>query len=229
MTQGRFEHVETWLFDLDNTLYPSSCDLFAQIDARMTSYITRLLDLPAEEARRLQKHYYREHGTTLSGLMARHRVDPRDYLAFVHDIDVSVVPPNPALDEALARLPGRKVIFTNGSVSHAQNVVDRLGITQHFSAIFDIEAAGYLPKPAPATYARLIDATATRPRAAAMFDDIALNLKAAHALGMTTVWIRTMRDYSPGGEPHEGDHIHHAADDLTLFLTERVAPLWTSR
>lgn len=219
MSGPDFSHVETWLFDLDNTLYPSSCDLFAQIDVRMTAYVARLLGIDAAEARALQKRYYVDYGTTLSGLIARHGVDARDYLDYVHDIDLTVVPENPTLDRLLAQLPGRKLVFTNGSFAHAENVVARIGIAHHFDDIFDIEAAEFIPKPAPESFQRLLHRTGLAPGRAAMFDDLARNLKEAHTLGMTTVWIRSAKSWAPPGAGDEDlGHVHHETDDLTAFL-----------
>ncbi len=217
-----FTHVETWVFDLDNTLYPSHCNLFAQIEARMGAFIAQRLDLPPDRAHAVRRQFYMEHGTTLAGLMKVHNIAPHDFLDFVHDIDLTPVTPNLELDTILSALPGRKVVFTNGSARHAQNVMHKVGITHHFEAIFDIEAANYVPKPAAATYDALIAATGCAPTRAAMFDDISRNLVAARALGMTTVWIRTPDDWSAGGlQTH--DHVHHIADDLTDFLKQIVA------
>lgn len=212
-------HVETWVFDLDNTLYPAECNLFAQVDRRMTEFIADFLGLPPEEARRLQKDYFRAHGTTLNGLMAVHGLTPAAFLDYVHDIDLSPVAPCPELDRILHRLPGRKLIYTNGSTAHAERVLARLGVERHFDDIFDIVAADYVPKPSPAPYARLVERGCFAPRGAVMFDDIAKNLRAAFDLGMTTVWIRTRSAWSGAHEPDEPqDHIHHVAEDLLSFL-----------
>jgi putative hydrolase of the HAD superfamily len=223
-----FSHVENWIFDLDNTLYPPSCDLFAQVDQRMTAFIGRYLDVDATEARRIQKDFYVEHGTTLSGLMKVHGLAPAEFLQFVHDIDVSAVTPDAAMGAAIRRLPGRKFVFTNGSVAHAENVIQRLGIAQAFDGIFDIVTARYEPKPQRGAYERLIEASGIDPVRAAMFEDIARNLEVPHALGMTTVWVRPG---APGPERHQqishegadGAHVHHVTDDLRSFL-EALAP-----
>lgn len=218
-----FSHIETWIFDLDNTLYPPSCDLFAQVDQRMTSFIARYLNVEAAEARRIQKDFYIEHGTTLSGLMSVYGLEPKEFLDFVHDIDVSAVMADVALGEAIASLPGHKMIFTNGSVAHAENVVRQLGIDHVFDGIFDIVTANYEPKPRRRAYECLIETTGIEPARAAMFEDIARNLEAPHALGMTTVWVRPGL---PGPERHQqlshegadGPHVHHVTDDLGSFL-----------
>jgi len=212
--------ADVWVFDLDNTLYPRDCNLFAQIDVKMKSFIGELLDVDIEEAHRIQKEYFRTHGTTLRGLMDNHGLAPTEFLDYVHDIDVSPVPPNPALDDVLHRLPGRKIIYTNGSVSHAENVSNRLGIRHHFDGIFDIIAADYNPKPARAPYEQMLREHDVDPTRAVMLEDIARNLEPAHALGMTTVWVRSEHDHSAMGA--EGDHVHHVIDDLVEWLDAQI-------
>ena len=212
---------DAWVFDLDNTLYPAHCNLFAQIDVRMRSFIARFLDIPEDDAFRLQKQYFREHGTTLRGMMLNHGLDPVPFLDYVHDIDVSAVPDCPDLVAALDALPGRKLIYTNGSVRHAENILAKLGIADHFDEIFDIVAADYVPKPQPEPYRQLIARHAIEPARAVMIEDIAANLKPAAALGMTTVWVQTPSAWSRHGS--DGDHIHHVVDDLGAWLSEVVA------
>jgi putative hydrolase of the HAD superfamily len=182
-------HIETWIFDLDNTLYPASANLFAQIDARMSAYIARLLSVPHEEAVRIQKHFFHTHGTTLSGLMREHDVQPSDFYGFVHDIDMEVLAEDARLVRALARLPGRKLVFTNGDAAYAGRVLARLGLSGSFEAVHDIEACGYVPKPDPAAYAAMCARQNVAPASALFMDDMARNLAPAKALGMTTVWI----------------------------------------
>ncbi|MCB2099223.1 MAG: pyrimidine 5'-nucleotidase [Rhodobacterales bacterium] len=208
--------TETWVFDLDNTLYPASCDLFSQVDRRMKAFIADYLSVPEDEAFRIQKQYFRDHGTTLRGLMTHHGMAPDPFLDYVHDIDLSAVAPNPALDRALAALPGRKVIFTNASVAHAERVMDRLGVTGRFDGLFDIHAADFEPKPRPAVYDRMVAALGIEPTRAVMVEDIARNLEPAAALGMVTVWVRT--DSHWGLDGADGDWVHHATDDLTAWL-----------
>ena len=210
-----------WVFDLDNTLYPASCDLFAAIDTRMRRFIAEALDVELEEARALQKRYFLDYGTTLRGLMNRHGTDPRPFLDYVHAIDVDVVPPSPALDSALGRLAGRKLIFTNASVGHARRVMGRLGVERHFEAVFDIEAAGYVPKPDPAVYRILVERYGLDPAKTVMIEDIARNLAPAAALGMTTVWVRTGSPWGADGK--DRGHVHHVADDLVAWLEAVVA------
>ena len=211
-----FDHVDTWIFDLDNTLYHSRHGLFDQVDRRITEYVERILNLPAEQARTVQKRYFQEHGTTLNGLVTLHGCDPADYLAYVHDIDYSIIPADPDLDAALHGLPGRKLIFTNGDVPHAERVTERIGIAHHFEGIFDIVASAYVPKPEPAVYDSLIVAHLIEPRSAAMFEDIARNLAPAKALGMTTVWVRN--DSAWAAASSDDGHIDHVVDDLTPWL-----------
>jgi putative hydrolase of the HAD superfamily len=208
--------IETWIFDLDNTLYPASCRLFDQIHALMTRFIAERLDLSPESALALQKTYFREHGTTLRGLMTVDRIDPDDFLAYVHEIDLSCVPPDPVLVAALAALPGRKIVHTNGSVRHAERLLEHLGIAASFCGIVDIAAAGYEPKPGFAGYHELLRRHQVAPSAAIMFEDMAKNLVPAAALGMTTAWIRGQADWAAAGSA--GDHIHHVVDDLGNFL-----------
>jgi putative hydrolase of the HAD superfamily len=216
-----FAAIDTWVFDLDNTLYPASCNLFDQIHRRMGEFIAELLGVDLEEAKHLQKIYFREHGTTLRGLMTVHGIDPAAFLDHVHRIDLSPVPRDAALAAALAALPGRKLVFTNGTVRHAENILSHLGIAGHFAGIFDIAACGYVPKPDPAGYAELVRRHAIDPRRAVMIEDMAKNLAPAAALGMTTVWLRGTIDWAREGA--EADYVHHVAEALTPFLAELVA------
>jgi putative hydrolase of the HAD superfamily len=213
--------AETWIFDLDNTLYPASCDLFAQVDVRIRDYIANFLGVEPDEAYRVQKEFFHMHGTSMRGMMENHGMDPDPFLDYVHDIDVTPVPPSPHLDAALAALPGRKIVFTNGSVAHADRVTKRLGIDHHFEVVFDIVASGYTPKPAPHVYDRLIDEHAIDPAKTVMVEDIARNLAPAAALGMTTVWIRTNSTW--GAEGAAVGYVHHVIDDLASWLVEIVA------
>ena len=210
------QHTGTWIFDLDNTLYPARCNLFAQVDQRIAEFVAAALDLDLVAARTLQKKYFREHGTTLSGLMQNHRIKPQDYLDYVHDIDVSGVPVSPELDGALSQLDGRKFIYTNGSTRHAENVTGQLGVMHHFEAIYDIVDADYRPKPDPAPYLDFVQRHNIDPAGAVMIEDMAGNLLPAAALGMATVWLRTHYEWSHDGS--DGEHIHHVTDDLVAWL-----------
>ena len=224
-TARSFAHVDTWVFDLDNTLYPHHVNLWQQVDARIGEFVGDWLNVSPEEARRIQKDYYRRYGTTMRGMMTEHGVRADDYLAYVHQIDHSPLEPNPAMGEAIARLTGRKLILTNGSTDHVDAVLARLGIAGHFDGVFDIIAAELEPKPAPQTYQRFLklhDVDATR---AAMFEDLARNLVVPHALGMTTVLVVPdgTRDVVREDWELEGRgalHVDHVTDDLTGFLQE---------
>jgi putative hydrolase of the HAD superfamily len=218
-----FASVKAWVFDLDNTLYPRSTNLFRQVDERIRAFVRRLLDVDEAEAERIQKTFYREHGTTLRGLMIRHDVDPDAFLEFVHDIDHSVVPADPALGDAILRLPGRKYIFTNGSRRHAERVAARLGFAHHFEDIFDIVEAEFVPKPERATYDRFVARYGIAPEQTAMFEDLARNLVVPKALGMTTVLVVPpgTREVFHGEWDYEGrddDHVDFVTDDLAAFL-----------
>jgi putative hydrolase of the HAD superfamily len=215
---SRLDEIETWIFDLDNTLYPASCRLFDQIHARMTSFITDRLDLTPEAALSVQKTYFREHGTTLRGLMTVNRIDPDEFLGFVHAVDLSCVPQDPVLVAALTALPGRKIVHTNGSQRHAERLLDHLGIAGSFCGIVDIATAGYEPKPALAGYHALLRQHSVTAATALMVEDMATNLVPAAALGMTTAWVRNRVDWA--AEASQGDHIHHVVDDLGQFLSD---------
>lgn len=219
--KDRLLEAEAWVFDLDNTLYPASSNLFAQIDQKMTCFIADFLDLDIDEANRLRKNYFREHGTTMRGMMDRHGMEPGDFLDYVHDIDLGSVVPNPALGEALGRIPGRKIIFTNGPQAHARRVMDRLAIGPHFEAVFDIVEADYVPKPEPRVYEALIRRHRLQPGKSVMVEDLARNLAPAASMGMTTVWVRSGNDWDM--EPPEGDSVHHVVDDLVEWLGELTA------
>lgn len=213
------EQVSGWLFDLDNTLYSADCKLFLQMNVRMTKFVCRVLGLSEAEAAEVKRRYFREYGTTLRGLMDRHGVDPDDYLAYVHDIDLSVVPENPRLDQVLDRLPGRKLVFTNGARDHAGRVMAKLGIARHFSGVFDIADAGYVPKPAPETYAAVVSRFDLDPAGTVMLDDMAKNLPPAARLGMKTVWIRTGNEWAgPSPDGDEMQDVHFQTEDLTGWL-----------
>jgi putative hydrolase of the HAD superfamily len=221
-----FERTETWVFDLDNTLYPADCNLFAQVDQRMGEFIARYLGVPFEYARHLQKSYYRQFGTTLSGLMQVHRMDPAAFLDYVHDIDLSVVAEHPELASAIERLPGRKLIFTNGSRRHAERVAGKIGVLHLFEGVFDIVDAAYVPKPVPACYDHFLRVHGVEAAASAMFEDMPHNLEAPHALGMTTVLVRSQFNYdhpvqrSIRGWAEPPAHVHHMTDDLAGFLQD---------
>ncbi len=185
----RLAHVSNWIFDLDNCLYPASAGLFSLIDERMGAYIERLLGCGREEAKRVQKAHFHEHGTTLAGLMKQHEIDPRDFLEDVHAIPLDRVGPNARLAAALARLPGRKFVFTNGDAPYARRVLEAIGVDSHFDELHDIHASELRPKPDPHGYRLLCERFGIDPAKAVLVDDMAQNLAPAKALGMTTVWV----------------------------------------
>lgn len=209
--------IRTWVFDLDNTLYPADCNLFDQIDRRMTAYVARLLDCDPVSARTLQKRYFLDHGTTLSGLMANHGVDPHHFLADVHAIEMEVLEPDPALASAIAALPGRKLVFTNGDTPYAERVLERRGLNGVFEAIYDIHDTLYQPKPHPAAYAGFCAVHDIDPSAALFAEDMARNLKPAKAIGMTTLWVNNGSEQS--SDPTR-DHIDFTTHDLGHWLAK---------
>jgi putative hydrolase of the HAD superfamily len=213
-------HVDTWIFDLDNTLYPARANLFARIDARMTRFIADLIGVDEAEAHRIQKAYFHGHGTTLAGLMREHRVDPHAFLDYVHDIEMDVLEQDAPLAAALARLPGRKLVFTNGDKPYALKVLDRLGLGGSFEGIHDIHAMALVPKPHPDAYAGLCRELAVEPARAVFVEDMARNLKPAKAIGMTTVWVDNGSEQGP---ERERDFIDYHVPELTPWLEEILA------
>ena len=211
-------HIESWVFDLDNSLYPASRDLFALIDHRMGEYISRLVGCEADEARRIQKGFFRDHGTTLSGLMKEHDVDPHDFLDFVHDIDMARLTADPDMLAALDRLPGRKFVFTNGDAAYARRVLDKLGLANAFDGMHDIHTMNYVPKPHPDAYAQLCERHAIDPAHALFVDDMARNLAPAKALGMVTVWVDNGSEQA--GRGASDDFIDYRTDDVARWLHE---------
>lgn len=213
--------IDTWLFDMDNSLYPARANLFAQIDVRMAAYVGRLLGLDAAGARMVQKRYFHQHGTTLRGLMLSHDVDPADFLADVHAIDMSVLDRDERLAAALAKLPGRRIVFTNGDADYARRVLDAIGILDRFDAIHDVVAMDYHPKPDPRAYAGLCDRHGIDPARAFFADDMAHNLKPAHAMGMATLWVNNGSERGDHG--HSPDFVDDETDDLTDWLEDLTA------
>jgi putative hydrolase of the HAD superfamily len=223
-----FRHVRTWIFDLDNTLYCARNGIFAQIEARMTDFVAEVTATDRIEARRIQKDLYRRYGTTLNGLMATRGVDPEPYLAYVRDIDLAALAPDLVLAPALERLPGRRFVFTNGCRRHAERILARLDLAHLFDDIWDIRAIGFLPKPDPAAYDKIVNLAGLAPAAAAMFDDIPHNLLPARRLGMTTVWLKTDTDWSAHTDGTQAKtaenplaapaHIDHETAHLAVFL-----------
>ncbi|HEU4809169.1 MAG TPA: pyrimidine 5'-nucleotidase [Sphingomicrobium sp.] len=213
----RFAHVRNWIFDLDNCLYPASAGLFELIDERMGKYIQGLLSCDAHEARRVQKHHFHTHGTTLAGLMKHHDVDPNDFLEQVHDIPLDRVQCDERLGRLLPRLPGRRFVFTNGDASYARRVLGAIGVEKHFDELHDIHASSYRPKPDPHGYELLCDRFGIDPQTALLVDDMAQNLKPAKELGMTTVWVD---NGSERGTHGLGDFIDQRIESVSDWLEQ---------
>lgn len=211
MVKSHFFHVRHWVFDLDNTLYPPSARLFDQIEVKMTDYVMAELGVDHAEADRLRKHYWREHGTTLAGLMQEHGIDPDPYLVAVHDISFAPLDPDAELAARIRDLPGRRIVYTNGSAPYAERVLEARGLAGLFDGIYGVEHANYRPKPERQAFDTVFAKAGIAPQSAAMFEDDPRNLAAPHAMGMRTVHV------APA--PHDGDHIHHHTDDLTGFLS----------
>ena len=216
----KIENIDNWIFDLDNTLYPEDTNLFARVSKRMTAFIQKEFNLEEVSARDLQRKMFKQYGTTMRGLMTEYDMDPENFLHFVHDIDVSDMQVDMELKDLLGKLPGRRFIYTNGSVAHAKNITSQLGIENLFEDVFDIVASNFLPKPAPQPYDDMVIKFSADPTRSVMIEDMAKNLRPAADLGMMTVWLRHNKDWS--SEDSEGDHIHYAIDDLKLWLKEII-------
>lgn len=215
---AQLPHIRNWIFDLDNTLYPAGSGLFRLIDERMGAFVQQLLGCDAEEAHRVQKSLFVSHGTTLSGLMQTHDVDPRAFLDYVHDIALDAITGDPALKAAIERLPGRKLIFTNGSDGHAGRVLAKLGLGDCFEGVHDIQACNYVPKPDARAYASLCDRFGILPEESLFADDMPRNLAPAKAIGMTTLWIDNGSE-DAGIGPCDS-FIDHRTADLGEWLNE---------
>jgi len=213
--------VDCWIFDLDNTLYPPSCKLFDQIDQRMGQYISGLLGCDEVEARRIQKLYFHDHGTTLSGLMHNHDIAPHEFLGFVHDIDMAPLALAPRLKPLLEALPGRRVVFTNGDDAYAERVIDGLGLTGIWHGMWDIHAMRYKPKPEPLAYTGMIEALGIDPERSVFVEDMARNLAPAKALGMQTVWLDLGTEW--GDRAKDDAAIDEVVGDLEQWLASLVA------
>jgi len=212
---ARLDHVRNWIFDLDNTLYPASANLFGRIDAKMTRFVAALLNVDQAEAYRIQKAYFLDHGTTLAGLMAEHDVEPHAFLGYVHDIEMDVLEENAPLAAAIAKLPGRKLVFTNADTPYAARVLDRLGLGASFEAVHDIHAMDLKPKPEPSAYAGLCAAFGIDPGESLFVEDMARNLKPAKAIGMTTVWVD---NGSEQAADQDRGFIDFTTHDITAWL-----------
>ncbi len=221
-----FNHVDTWVFDLDNTLYPASCRLFDQIDVKMGEFVSNLMNVPYAEAKTMQKQLFYKHGTTLRGLMQEHGLKPEGFLDYVHNIDYSPIAADADLARELQKLPGRKLVFTAGTVDHATRAMDRLGVTHLFDDIFDIVHADYVPKPQRPPYEAFIKRHNVDPQRSAMFEDIARNLEVPHDMGMVTVLVSHQDNDSAKhlNEINNGVHIHHTTEHLSHFLQTVTGP-----
>lgn len=226
--RAALSHVSAWVFDLDNTLYPADSSVFPAIDVRMTEYVAEFLDLPHDDARSIQKTYYARHGTTLKGLMQEHGMAPEDFLHYVHEVDLSPLTPCNRLRAAISALPGRKYVYTNGSRRHAERVTRHMGLDHLFDGMSGIEDCHYHPKPDPRAYYRFCDLHALEPSQSIFFEDLSRNLVPAHAMGFTTVLVRSDVDWSHEPEiarpARRGDdlgaHVHYVTEDLAGFLLE---------
>jgi putative hydrolase of the HAD superfamily len=207
-------HIDTWLFDLDNTLYPAESGFMGEIETRMTAYVQKVTGLERDDAYRLQKQYLAQYGLTLGGLVEHHGVDPADFHAIFHDMSLDALAHDPALVAAIARLPGRRLIFTNADDVHARRVMERLGLDHLFHEVFHIGSAGYVPKPAPETFEKLNAAHAITPAATAFFEDREINLAPAADLGMTTVLV------GPHAPASTAAFVHHKTEKLAPFLAQ---------
>jgi putative hydrolase of the HAD superfamily len=219
----RLDHIDTWVCDLDNTLYPASCNLFELIDQRMGAFVSTLLNVDAAEAHRIQKHHFVTHGTTLSGLMAEHGVDPHVFLDYVHDIATDRLVPDPALKAALAALPGRKLVFTNGDAAYAGRILTALDLADSFDGVFDIHGCGYRPKPEASAYAAFCAAHDVNPERALFVEDMARNLKPAKEIGMTTVWVDNGSEQAMGAAC--ASFIDYTTDCASAWLAKAAGEL----
>ncbi|MGC1506619.1 MAG: pyrimidine 5'-nucleotidase [Sulfitobacter sp.] len=216
MPRDAFSHVDTWVFDLDNTLYPPSARLFDHIELRMTAWVMDTLKVNKAEADRLRVHYWRTHGTTLAGLMREHDVDPEPYLVDVHDIPMDSLTPDPALAARIRALPGRCIVYTNGCAPYAERVLAARGLSGLFDAVYGVEHAGFLPKPERAAFDRVFAADGVMPASAAMFEDDPRNLAAPFQMGMRTVHVAPD---ALEADHAEAAHIEYHTDDLSHFLS----------
>jgi putative hydrolase of the HAD superfamily len=215
----KFKHVDTWLFDLDNTLYDASTGVFDRIIDRMNLFVSGHLQISTEQASALRKTYWERYGTTLRGMMEEHGTNPDNFLWYAHDIDISDVPQCAITKEFLAHLPGRKIVYTNSSHEFAERMMKHLGIHHHFEDIFSIEDTKYVPKPEIDAYHALIRNYNFDPKRATMFEDMQINLKTAADLGMTTVWIHGK---NKDAETHALPHLHHKTETLAKWLEQTV-------
>ena len=211
-----FRSIKYWIFDLDNTLYSGDTKVFDQVDKKMSKYISVKLNVSIEEAKKIQKNYFYEYNTTLNGMIKNHKIDPDEFLEFVHDIDIDFLQKDPNLAKEIEKLEGKKIIFTNGSRKHAINITKRIGIDQYFDDIFDIVNANFIPKPAIEPYKKLVEKHKIDPKLCVLVEDIARNLKPAYEMGMETVWIENNEPWAK--KFSDSDFINYKTNNLSEFF-----------
>ncbi len=210
--------IKCWIFDLDNTLYSGQTKVFDQVDKKMSSFISNKLNISLEEAKKIQKEYFHKYSTTLSGMMKNHKIDAMEFLDFVHDVNLDFLEKNKDLEKEITKIAGKKIIFTNGSRAHAENVTKRIGINKLFDGIFDIVESNFIPKPSIEAYKILIEKYKIEPQYCIFIEDIARNLKPAHELGMKTVWIKNDEPWA--AEFSNENFVNYRIENLTDFLKE---------
>ena len=211
-------NIKYWLFDLDNTLYDGATKVFEQVDKKMTKFISEKLSVSPEEARKIQKNYFEEYNTTLNGMIKHHKIDADEFLEFVHDVDLNFLSKDVVLENEIKKLSGKKIIFTNGSRAHAENVTKRIGIDKLFDGIFDIRDSEFIPKPSKAPYKKLVENYKIEPEYCIFFEDIARNLKPAFEMGMKTVWIKNNEPWA--AKFSDSSFIDYKTNKLANFLKE---------
>jgi len=211
-----FKLIKCWIFDLDNTLYSGKTKVFEQVDKRMSKYISNKLDVSVEEAKKIQKNYFYKYNTTLNGMIKNHKIDPNEFLEFVHDINIDFLQKDPELEKEIEKLNGKKIIFTNGSRKHALNVTKRIGIDQLFDDIFDIVDCNFIPKPSIEPYKKLVEKHKIDPKLCVFIEDIARNLKPAYEMGMKTVWIENEEPWA--SKFSDSNFVNYKTNNLSEFL-----------
>jgi len=211
-----FNSIKCWIFDLDNTLYSGKTKVFEQVDKRMSKYISDKLNISVEEAKKIQKNYFHKYNTTLNGMIKNHKIDPDEFLEFVHDINIDFLQKNPVLGKEIEKLDGKKIIFTNGSRKHALNVSKQIGIDQLFDDIFDIVDAEFIPKPLLEPYKKLVEKHKIDPKLCVLVEDIARNLKPAYEMGMKTVWIENDEPWA--SKFSDSEFVNYRTNNLSEFL-----------
>jgi len=211
-----FNSIKCWIFDLDNTLYSGKTKVFEQVDKRMSKYISNKLNISVEEAKKVQKNYFYKYNTTLNGMIKNHKIDPDEFLEFVHDINIDFLQKDPALGKEIEKLDGKKIIFTNGSKKHAINVSKQIGIDQLFDDIFDIVEAEFIPKPLLKPYKKLVKKHKIDPKLCVLVEDIARNLKPAYEMGMKTVWIENDEPWA--SKFSDSEFVNYRTNNLSEFL-----------